>query len=129
MKLRPYLILRTCRIHLTIILIPSLVLLSSCAILYNGSNQLIPVGSSPQVAKVYVDGERVGTTPLELARASSHTLLLRWGDLERKIIITNTLNGGMVALGIAPGATFLTLLLWLAHAVIHKDLLASQLRP
>lgn len=101
------------RILLTLILIPSLVFLSGCAVLFNGSNQLIPVSSAPSGAEVFVDGERVGVTPLELelARANSHTIVLRLGDLEREVIITNTLNGGMVALDIAPGAIILTLLL------------------
>ena len=113
MKLYPSLILKNCRVLLILILIPSIVLLSSCAVLYNGSNQLIPVSSAPLGAEVFVNGELIGITPLEidLARANSHTILLRLGELEREVIITNTLNGGMVALDIVPGAIMLTLLL------------------
>jgi hypothetical protein len=113
MKLRPVPILKGCRILLTLILIPALVFLSSCAVLFNGSNQLIPVSSTPAGAEVFVDGELIGITPLELelARANSHTLLLRSGDLEREIIITNSLNGGVVALDLVPGAIMATLTL------------------
>lgn len=113
MRLHLSLILKSCRVLVTLILIPSIFLLSSCAVLYNGANQLIPVSSTPQGAEVYVDGELIGITPLdvELARANSHTIMLRLGDLEREIIVTNTLNGGMVALDLAPGAIMLTLLL------------------
>jgi PEGA domain len=122
MKLRLYRIQKYDRILLTLILIPSLVLLSSCAVIYNGSEQLIPVGSSPQGAEVFVDGELTGTTPLELelARASSHTILLRLGELEREVIITNTLNGGMVALDVVPGAIMVTLTILGATACGHS---------
>ena len=104
MKLRPYLILRTCRILLTLILIPSLILLSSCAVLTHGTNQMIPVASAPQGADVYVDGKYMGITPttVELSRASVHTITLKLGDLERDVLITNVPEGGSIALDVAP---------------------------
>ena len=113
MKPRPLCRLDVWRVLLTFLLIPSLFWLSSCAVLYHGSNQVIPVTSNPKGVEVYVDGERVGVTPLEveLARASSHTLLLRHGDLEREVIITNTLEGGMVALDLIPAAAEVTLII------------------
>lgn len=86
------------QILLTLILIPSLVLLSSCAVLTHGPNQMIPVGSSPQGAEVFVDGQYLGITPmqLELSRANLHTITLKLGNLEREVLITNVPEGGQL---------------------------------
>ena len=94
------------QILLTLLLIPSLVLLSSCAVLMHGPNQMIPVASAPQGAEVYVDGEHMGITPMQvdLSRASVHTITLKLGDLEREVLITNVPEGGSIALDIAPAA-------------------------
>lgn len=106
MKLRPFLILKGCRILLTLILILSIVFLSSCAVLTHGPNQMIPVASAPAGAEVYVDGQYMGITPtqVELSRANLHTITLKLGDLQREVLITNVPEGGSIALDVAPAA-------------------------
>lgn len=104
MKPRPYKIQKYWRILLTLILIPSLVFLNSCAVLTHGTNQMIPVASAPQGAEVFVDGKFMGTTPttVELSRANLHTIILKLGNLEREVLITSMTDGSSVALDVAP---------------------------
>jgi len=80
--------------------------LSSCAVLFNGTTQLVPVASTPPRAEVFVDGVSQGFTPIELTlrRGRDHTVTLRLGDLERTILVTKQLQPMMVALDLAPVA-------------------------
>jgi hypothetical protein len=94
------------RFLLTLALIPVLVLATSCALSVQGPTQSIPFDSNPQGAEIYLDGELLGVTPitLELSRGSGYTLLVRLGDQEREVIITNAIDGGALVLDVIPFA-------------------------
>lgn len=83
-----------------------LVLLTSCAVMFNGTTQTVPVRSTPSRAEVFVDGEPVGFTPveLELTRGRSHVVTVRYGEQERVFHLVNEIQGGMVALDLVPAA-------------------------
>ncbi len=72
---------------LTLSLIPLLFNLTSCALLINGTGQMVPVSTQPVGVEVYLDDELMGVTPLELnvSRGQSHDLLLKYGEQERLI--------------------------------------------
>ncbi len=61
------------------LIVASVFLFQSCTTFFSGSSgksQKIPVTSDPQGAKIYVDGEEIGITPLnlELKRKKSHVV-------------------------------------------------------
>jgi hypothetical protein len=78
--------------------------LSSCALLVNGTTQTVPVTSTPIGAAVFVDGEHRGITPLdlELRRDSTSVVMVRLGSQERTTIVTGRANGTLIALAAAP---------------------------
>lgn len=101
---------------LSLLLIPLLLNLTSCALLINGTGQMVPVTSSPVGVEVYLDGEFKGVTPLELqvSRGQTHELLLRFGEEERMISLEPIVGAeawGAIAVESIPvvGATGLTL--------------------
>jgi hypothetical protein len=64
--------------------------LSSCATMFNGTQQLIPFNSQPQGAEVWIDGEFRGTTPVEVKLrrgAKQHHVLLKLGEFEQTVIV------------------------------------------
>lgn len=70
--------------------ISSIFLFQSCATIIRGTSQKIPVTSNPQEAKITVDGEDIGYTPLnlKLKKKKSHVILIEKQDynpLEIKI--------------------------------------------
>lgn len=75
------------RVVMVGVLIPCLLLLNSCALMMNGTQQGIPVHTQPVGVAVYLDGEYVGVTPLELqvSRGQSHELVLKFGEQEKLI--------------------------------------------
>jgi hypothetical protein len=58
------------------VIVMSFCLLAGCATMKHGTKQTIPVGSEPMGAKVYVDGEYMGTTPMQvkLKRSKMHRI-------------------------------------------------------
>jgi hypothetical protein len=99
-RLTPIILTRS-RAIAAALLIP---VLSSCALLFNGTTQTVPVTSTPSGAAVFVDGEHRGTTPidLELRRDGTSTVLVQWGSQERTTIVTGRANGTLIALSAAP---------------------------
>ena len=80
--------------------------LSSCATMFNGSTQSVPVDSRPARAEVFVDGVSVGFTPieLELPRSRDATIEVRLGDQVRSFVLVSEAQGAMVALDLVPVA-------------------------
>ena len=122
------------------LIISSVFLFQNCAIitkLSSKKSQIIPVTSNPQGAKIIVDGEEIGNTPLnlELKRKKRHTILIEkqgYNPLEigiaRKIskssIFGITLTGciyaglgGLIGYGLGS---------WLSVAIEDSDNLAIK---
>ncbi|UCH24561.1 MAG: PEGA domain-containing protein [Trueperaceae bacterium] len=101
----------------TVLLVILLVLsLSSCATMFNGTQQLIPFNSQPQGAEVWIDGEFRGTTPVEVnlrRGVLQHEVLLKLGEFEQTVIVERAgmSQGGSAGLviEILPGGTLAVL--------------------
>jgi hypothetical protein len=90
----------------------SILLFSGCATIIHGSRQGMTITCEPRVANVFIDGVRMGQTPLytKLSRAHNHKLHISLEgyqpyelNLTRKLdgwIFGNILIGGAVGIGI-----------------------------
>ena len=78
--------------------------LTSCATMFNGATQLVPVTSSPERAEVFVDGVSMGFTPVELTlrRNADVTVDVRLGDRVRSFVLQSETQGAMVGLDLVP---------------------------
>lgn len=87
-------------VALMVLLLP----LTSCATMFTGTMQSIPVTSSPERAEVFVDGVSVGFTPLELRlpRRADVTVEVRLGDRVRSFELQSETQGAMVGLDLVP---------------------------
>jgi hypothetical protein len=79
--------------------------LTGCAVLFNPSQQQVPVASDPQGAEVLVDGTLMGVTPitLELSGLKDYEVVLRLQGQERRIVLESKVSGTFVALDVLPG--------------------------
>ncbi len=81
-------------------------LLASCATIFKGSTQKVNFGSDPSGAKVYVNGQLMGTTPFELGMQSkqSYTIEFRTEGFQNKtVLITNSVGAGWIILDVLLG--------------------------
>ena len=94
---------RRWRTLVALALIPCLLFSTSCAVLTHGSRQGIPFDSEPQGAEVWVDGEFVGVTPVEvtLSRSQEHTVVVRLGAIEHEMVL-ETRSSQAVAYDLLP---------------------------
>jgi hypothetical protein len=78
--------------------------LTSCATMFNGTTQLVPVTSRPERAEVFVDGVSMGFTPVEvtLPRRGDVTIDVRLGDRVRSFVLQSETQGTMVGLDLVP---------------------------
>jgi hypothetical protein len=83
-----------------------LLALSSCAVMFNGGTQTVPVTSLPERAEVFVDGASVGFTPveLELARNRAYEIEVRLGSQTRSFSLRSDVQGVMIGLDLVPVA-------------------------
>lgn len=86
------------------ILISSVFLFQSCATIMHGTSQKIPITSNPSGAKIIVDGEMMGITPLNLNLKKRKIHLLRiekdgYNPLEIKIKREGTSKSGFAVAG------------------------------
>ncbi len=81
-----------------------LLTLTSCATMFNGATQLVPVSSSPERAEVFVDGVSMGFTPVELTlrRDADVTVDVRLGDRVRSFVLHSETQGAIVGLDLVP---------------------------
>ena len=89
-----------------------LLLFSNCATIIHGSRQKMVITCEPRVANVFLDGSRIGQTPLatKLTRAHNHKISISLEgympyevDIKRKLdgwIFGNILIGGVIGIGI-----------------------------
>jgi hypothetical protein len=118
-----------------------LLALSSCAVIFNGTTQTVPVTSLPERAEVFVDGVSAGFTPLELelARNRAYEIDVRLGSQTRSFSLRSDVQGAMVGLDLVPvavaggialaGATFAAALGGSANATAIVALVGVGLVP
>lgn len=68
--------------------------LTGCATVVHGTNQVIPVASTPEGARVSIDGNPVGVTPLSLtvSRKQSHLVSISHDSFPSVDIVLSTLS-------------------------------------
>ncbi len=78
--------------------------LSSCALIAHGTSQNILVNSKPPGAEVFLEGELIGKTPMEvkLKRSGRHEITLRYGEQERVVIVRSRADTTSIILDAVP---------------------------
>ena len=79
---------------------------TSCATLFKGSTDGVNFSSDPRGAKVYVNGDLLGTTPFELELKSNKTYTLEFkkdGYETRTVLLNSSVGGGWIVLDILGG--------------------------
>lgn len=78
----------------------------SCATLFKGTSEEVRFGSDPQRAEVWVNGERMGETPLTLKLESKKTYTIEFrkeGYRTETRRITNRIGAGWIILDVLAG--------------------------
>jgi len=92
---------------ISVFLVISLFLLtSSCATIFKGNSSKVDFNSDPQGAKIYVNGNYMGDTPIILKLESKRTYnieLRKEGYKTKTINITNHVGAGWIVLDILAG--------------------------
>ena len=94
------------RASFTFLLLAGAVALASCATLFNDKNPPIGINSNPAGAEVFVDGNYVGTTPVEvkLSVRKEHAIVFRKDGYEDKTYhLSNFVGVGWIVLDILGG--------------------------
>lgn len=81
-------------------------ILSSCATIFKGSTDDVNFSSEPTGAKVYVNGNLLGTTPvqLELKSKNSYTIEFKKEGYETKtVVLNNSVGAGWIVLDVLFG--------------------------
>ena len=79
---------------------------NGCATLFKGSTDSVDFSSEPSGAQVYVNGNLLGTTPVQLKLESkkSYTLEFKKDGFETKtIVLNNSVGAGWIVLDILGG--------------------------
>lgn len=93
------------RLFFAFLAVASLILIS-CATIFKGSTDDVSFSSEPSGAKVYVNGNLLGTTPvqLELKSKSSYTIEFKKEGYETKtVLLNNSVGAGWIVLDILGG--------------------------
>lgn len=94
------------RIVMLLGLIAVFLTFNGCAALFNRKEVAVPISSTPNGAKVYVNGNYVGTSPVEvnLSVRDSYTVSFKKeGYEDRTYFINNSVGGGWVVLDVLGG--------------------------
>jgi hypothetical protein len=81
-------------------------LISSCATVFKGTSNKLDLNSDPQGAKVYVNGNYMGDTPIRLKLESKQTYSIEFrkeGYQTKTVNITNHVGVGWVVLDVLCG--------------------------
>ncbi len=81
-------------------------LISSCATVFKGNSNKLDLNSDPQGAKVYVNGNYMGDTPIRLKLESKQTYSIEFrkeGYQTKTVNITNHVGVGWVVLDVLCG--------------------------
>jgi len=80
--------------------------LEGCATLFHGSTDKVGFSSDPTGAKVYVNGQYMGETPLELKLESKHSYNIEFrqtGYESKTVVLTNSVGAGWIVLDVLFG--------------------------
>ncbi len=81
-------------------------LFTSCATLFHGSTDGVNFSSDPSGAKVFVNGDLLGTTPFALNLKSNKTYTLEFkkdGYETKSVLLNNSVGGGWIVLDVLGG--------------------------
>ncbi len=79
---------------------------SSCATIFKGSTDGVNFSSDPNGAKVYVNGDLMGTTPFALELKSNKTYTIQFkkdGFQTKSVVLNNSVGGGWIVLDVLGG--------------------------
>ena len=88
------------------VIISFFLLSSSCATLFKGTSQEVNFNSDPQKAEVWVNGTKMGVTPLALKLESKKTYTIEFkkeGYETKSYNITNHIGAGWIILDVLAG--------------------------
>jgi len=80
--------------------------LAGCATLFKGSNEKVSLASDPSQAKVYVNGEYMGETPVQLPLQSKHTYSIEFrkdGYQSKTVLLNDHVGAGWIVLDVIGG--------------------------
>ena len=86
--------------------VASIFIFNGCATIFHGSTDKVDFSSDPSGAKVYVNGQLMGTAPFELKLESKHSYTIEFrkeGYDNRTVILTNSVGGGCIVLDVLFG--------------------------
>ncbi len=89
-----------------LIVLFSIIFFNSCATIFKGSHEDVEFASEPSGAKVYINGEYIGKTPLELPLLSEINYEIEFkksGYETKKAYITSKVGAGWVILDVVGG--------------------------
>ena len=84
----------------------SLLFFAGCATLFKGTSQKVGYSSDPSGAKVYVNGQLVGTTPFELEMKANRTYTIEFrkeGYENKTVVLNNSIGAGWIILDVLGG--------------------------
>jgi len=94
------------RYIIALILFPVILIFLNCASIFTGSLQTMPFSSDPVGAKVYVNGQYMGKTPLQLnlKKNQSYSIEFRKEGFENKtVLVNNTVGAGWIVIDVIFG--------------------------
>jgi hypothetical protein len=84
----------------------SITIFNSCATIFKGSHEDVDFNSQPSGTKVYINGEYLGKTPLQLPLLTNMSYEIEFkksGYETKKTFITNKIGAGWIILDILGG--------------------------
>ena len=90
----------------TCLLAIAIFIFNGCATIFHGSTDKIDFSSNPTGAKVYVNGQYMGTAPLQLKLESKHGYNIEFrkeGYESKTVVITNSVGAGWIVLDVLFG--------------------------
>lgn len=81
-------------------------LLSGCATIFKGSTEQVSFSSSPDQAKLYINGQYMGETPFKLNLTSKERYTIEFrkeGYQSKTILINNNVGAGWIVLDVIGG--------------------------
>jgi len=89
-----------------LVLVSFVITFSGCAAIFKGSNSKLNLSSDPAGAKVYVNGNYYGTTPIRILLKSNETYTVEFRKEGYKTVtrnITNHVGAGWIVLDVLAG--------------------------
>jgi hypothetical protein len=94
------------RIKVLSVILVCMFLFPSCATLFKGNSSKLDLNSEPQGAKVYVNGNLMGETPVRLKLESKQTYAIEFkkeGYATKTVNIQNHVGAGWIVLDVLAG--------------------------